>query len=302
MAQAQARPVRIGALGPRQRSILLAPVLKRLGELGYVEGKNLTVEYRSADGVAERFPSLARELIQAKCDLIISLGTEQSARALLDAKSDIPVIILAFDYDPVKSGIVSSYRRPGGNITGMYVSQSELAAKRLQLLHEIVPKAKRILVLADVFSNAQIGSIRQAAVKLRVEITIESIAGPALDFESAFARGRAAGIDALIVLLSPAFLDQRARIFELAMKYRLPSAGFPPMFAETGFLISYGVNPEAFARAGEIAWSILNGAKPGDLAVEQPTRFELVINAKTAKALGISIPGSIMMRVDRVIE
>ena len=302
IALAQARSVRVGALGPRQGSLLLPPVLKRLGELGYVEGKNLTVEYRSADGVAERFPSLARELIQAKCDLIFSLGTEQSARALLDEKSDIPVVILAMDFDPVKAGIVASYRRPGGNITGMYVSQSELAAKRLELLRELVPKAKRFLVLADFFSKQQIDSVRQAAEKLRVDIVIETIAGPALDFESAFASGRAAGIEALIVLLSPVFFDQRARIFELAMKYRLPSAGFPPMFAEAGFLISYGVNPEAFGRAGEIAWNILNGARPSELAVEQPTQFDLVINLKTAKALGISIPGSIMMRADRVIE
>jgi putative ABC transport system substrate-binding protein len=301
--QPQGRPVRIGALGPRQRSLLLAPVLKRLGDLGYVEGKNLVLEYRSAEGVVERFPALARELVQAKCDLIFSLGTEHSARALLEAKSGIPVVILAYDYDPVKAGIVASIRQPGGNITGMYVAQSELAAKRLELLHEIAPRAKRLLVLADVFSKEQVASVRQAAEQLRVELVIEQISGPVPDFAPAFARGRTAGVEALMVLLSPVFFDHRAKIFEFAMKHQLPSAGFPPLFLESGFVISYGVNPaEAFVRAGDIARSILNGKKPGDIALEQPERFELGINIKSAKAVGLTIPQSILLRADRVIE
>lgn len=300
---AQARTVRIGVLAPRQRLNTLPAALKRLGELGFVEGKNLILEYRSAEGDAVRFPALARELIQAKCDLIFAVGTEHAARALLDAKTSIPVVILAVDYDPVKEGIVSNLRRPGANVTGVYISQPTLAAKRLELLFEIVPKAKRFLVLADAFSKDQLESVREAAKKLRVEIVAETFAAPPYDLAAAFAKGRAAGIEAVAVLGSPVFADRRSGIVELAMKHRLPLVGSNWRFTEAGFLLSYGPNPDtAYIRAGDIAASILKGAKPGDIPVEQPTVFELSVNRKTAKALGISIPPSILLRADRVIE
>ena len=178
LAFAQAQTVRIGFLAPRQDSVSLAPILKRLAELGYVEGKNMVVDYRSADGVAERFPSLARDLIRAKSDLIFAIGPEQSARAVLEAKAGVPVVILAVEYDPVNAGLISSLRRPGGSVTGMVLLQPTLAAKRLELLREIVPKAKRILVLADAFTTEQLEAVRQAAGKLRVEIVVESFAAP----------------------------------------------------------------------------------------------------------------------------
>jgi putative ABC transport system substrate-binding protein len=299
---AQARPVRIGVLAPRQRSLLFPAVLKRLGELGYVEGKNLVLEYRSADGVIERFPSLARELIQAKCDLIFAAGAEHPARALLEAKASVPVVILAHDYDPVRAGIVSNLRRPGGNVTGMVNPEAAIAAKRLELMREIMPKAKRFLVLADPFSRDQLEAVRRAAEQLRFEIVIETFAAPPYDFESAFAKGRAAGIEAVNVLTSPVFTDQRKRISELLVMHRVPAVSFTFGIEEAGFLIGYGVNANAYARAGDIAANILKGAKPGDIAVEQVTEFELVINLKTAKALGISIPQSIAVRADRAIE
>jgi putative ABC transport system substrate-binding protein len=303
IASAQARTVRIGVLAPRQNSIYLPAVLKRLGELGYVEGKNLIVDFRSADGVAERFPSLARDLIRAKNDLIIALGSEHSARALLAAKADVPVVILATEYDPVKAGFVSSLRRPGGNVTGMVLLQPEIATKRLQVVREIVPKAKRILALADRFSTEQLEAVRQAAERLSVEIVVEIFASLPYDLESAFAKGRAARVGAVVAAASPAILDHRTRIAELALKQRLPSVGGNALYTEAGFLISYGVNPaKAFIRAGDIAASILKGAKPGDIPVEQPTEFEFVVNLKTAKALGISIPQSILLRANRVIE
>ena len=303
IASAQARPVRIGVLAPRQNSIYLPAVLKRLGELGYVEGKNLVIDYRSADGVAERFPSLARDLISAKNDLIITVGPEHSAQALLAAKADVPIVILATEYDPVKAGIVSSLRRPGGNVTGMVLLIPETNAKRLQILREVVPKAKRFLVLADRFTAEQLESVRQAAVQLAVEIVAETFAALPYDLESAFARGRAAGVEAVTAFNSPALFDQRVKIAELALKHRLPSVGGQVLWSEAGFLISYGVNPaKAFARAGDMVASILKGVKAGDIPVEQPTEFELAVNLKTAKALGISIPPSISVRADRVIE
>ena len=303
IALAQPREVRIGYLAARQNSLFLAPILKRLGELGYVEGKNLILDYRSADGVAERFPSLARDMIRAKCDLIIAAGPVQSARAVLEAKADVPLVIIAPDYDPVKAGIVASLRRPGGNVTGMVLLPPSLTAKRLELLREVVPKAKRILVLADAFTTDQLETVQQAAGTLRVEIVVETFAAPPYDFEAAFARGVAAGAEVLIVLVSPVFLDQRARIAEQVMKYRVPSVGFPPHREDARFLLSYGTNFEkAVVRAGDIAVSILKGAKAGDIPVEQPTEFELVVDLKTAKALKISIPPSIMLRANRVIE
>jgi putative ABC transport system substrate-binding protein len=263
----------------------------------------MVVEYRSAQGVAGRLPSLARELIQAKCDLIFALGPEQAARAVLEAKSGIPIVILAVDYDPVKAGIISNLARPGGNVTGMFISQPALAAKRLQLMREMVPKAKRFLVLADPFTKEQIEAVRQAAEQLRVEIVVETFAAPPYDLDSAFVKGRAAGVDAVISVTSPIFADRRTSIAELAIKHRLPSAGSNTLYAEAGFLFSYGAKPnKAFVRAGDIAASILKGAKPGDIGVEQTNEFELVVNLKTAKTLGIAIPPSIAVRADRAIE
>jgi ABC-type uncharacterized transport system substrate-binding protein len=303
IALAQARPVRIGLLTLRLPSLFFPAILKRLSELGYVEGKTMLVEYRSAQGVAERLPPLARELIQAKCDLIFALGPEGAARAVLEARAGIPVVILAVNYDPVKAGIVSNLARPGGNVTGMFVSAPVLAAKHLQLMREMVPKGKRFLVLADPFTDEQVEALRRAAEQLRVEIVVETFAKPPYDLGSAFAKGRAAKVDGVISATSPVFADRRADIAELAIKHRLPLAGGFTSFAEAGYLFSYGVKPDkAFIRAGDMAASILKGAKPGDIGVEQPTEFELVVNLKTAKALGIKIPQSIAVRADRAIK
>ena len=303
IASAQPRQVRIGVLAPRQNSIYLPAVLARLSELGYVEGRNLVVDFRSADGVAERFASLARDLIRAKSELIIAIGTEQAARALIDAKAEVPIVILAIEYDPVKAGLVASYRRPGGNVTGMVLLQPEIAAKRLQLMREIVPMAKRFLVLSDKFSPEQLEFVRQAASELKQELVTETFAAPPYDLDSAFAKGRAAGVGAVLALTTPVFFDQRQKIAELAVKHRLASAGGQVLYAEAGFLFSYGVNPaKAFTRAGDIVASILKGTKAGDIPVEQPTEFEFAVNLKTAKALKISILPSILLRANRVIE
>ena len=301
IAFGQTPSVRIGVLAARNPSIVFPQVLARLGELGYVEGKNLIVDYRSADGVAERFPQLARDLIRAKCDLIFAVGPLHAARALLDAKVDVPVVVLAVDYDPVKAGIVASLRRPGGNVTGISSLSSSLMPKRLELLREIVPKAKRILVLSDLFTIEQLESVRQAAVQLRVEIVVETFATLPYDLEAAFARGRKAGADALFVLSSPALTDRQTRIGELVRQYRLPVAGVGSLMEETGMLFRYdAVKP--YVRAGDMAVSILKGAKAGDIPMEQPKEFELVVNLKAAKALKISVPQSILLRANRVIE
>ena len=299
----QVRHVRIGILAPRRSSGYLPAVLKRLGELGYVPGKNLIVDYRSADGVAERFPSLARDLVLGKNDLLFAIGSEQSARALIDAKPGSPIILLAVDYDPVKAGLVSSLRRPGGNVTGVMLLTPQLQGKRLELLREIVPKAERFLVFADAYTLEQLESLRAAADKLQVRLILETFGSLPYDFSSAFRRGVTAGAEALLILQSPVHSDERVRIFELAMKHRLPSFAPNVGHSEVGHLLSYGVNSAtAFSRAGDIAVSILKGTKAGDIPVEQPTTFDLAVNLKTAKALGITIPETIMVRATRVIQ
>lgn len=302
IAIGQARPVRIGVLAPVANSRFVPPALKRLKELGYVEGKNLVIDYRSSEGVPERYPALARELIRAKSDLILAIGSERSVRALLEAKAVAPVVIVATTYDPVKAGIISSLRRPGGNITGMFFPIFELAAKHMELMREIVPKAKRYLVLADPFTDSQLEVVRKAAEQLRVEIVVERFEALPYDFDSAFVKGKAAGTDAVIVLDSTAWGPMR-KIAELAAKHRLPSVVNVQHIGEPEFLIGYGANfNTAFVRLGDIMASILKGVKPADIPLEQPTQFELVVNQKTAKALGIKIPASIMLRATRVIE
>ena len=302
-AAEQVRHVRIGILSPRPISAYFRAVLKRLGELGYVPGKNLIVDYRSADGVAERFPALARDLVLAKNDLLFAIGAEQAARALIDAKAGSPIILLAVDYDPVKAGLVSSLRRPGGNVTGMMLLTPQLAGKRLELLREILPRAQRFLVFTDGYTLEQLESLRAAADKLQVRLIVETFGSLPYDFESAFRRGVTAGAEALLILQSPVHSDERVRIFELAMKHRMPSFASTVGHSEVGHLLSYGVDPAtAFSRAGDIAVSILKGTKAGDIPVEQPMTFDLTVNLKTAKAMGITIPQTIMVRATRMIQ
>jgi putative ABC transport system substrate-binding protein len=304
-AMGQVRTVRIGALVGRRNSVFLPGILKGLAEHGYVERTNLTVEYRSADGAPERFPALARELIDAKCDLIFAIGSEQGARALIEAKSPIPVVIFANEYDPLRAGIVSSLRLPGGTITGVFTSQIELGVKRMELMHEILPTAVRYLVLGDAFTKDQLNTMRNAARQFGVEIVEETFRTPPYDIEAAFARGRLRRIEALIVLASPSLFDQNAKISELTVEQRLPaSVGYPVVnLGETGFLLSFNVDAaRLMGRAADIAASILKGSRPGAIPIEQASKYELVINLKAAKALGISVPNSVLLRADRVIE
>lgn len=254
--------------------------------------------------MAERFPPLARELIETKCDLIFVIGTELAARALIDAKSPVPVIVIANDYDPIQAGIASSLRRPGGNLTGVVLSQIEVAAKRLEIMREILPKAARYLVLSDVFTKDQLDATQQAARQLGVEIVPEIFGAHPYDIEAAFARNRAR-VDALMVLTSPQLFDLRASVSASATKHRLPaSVGFPVAnWGEAGFVLSYTENQDKLAaRAGDMAARILKGANPGEIPIEQPTTYEMVINLKTAKVLNIRVPISVLVRADRVIE
>jgi ABC-type uncharacterized transport system substrate-binding protein len=303
LATAQTQRVRIGALGPRRNSVLLPPALRRLAELGFVEGKNLVVDYRSADGAVERFPALARELVSAKCDLIFAIGTVHAAQALMATKTRIPVVILANDYDPVKAGIVTNLRRPGANITGVVISEADVLLKRLEIMHEILPKAQRILVLFDSFTSDQLETIQDAARARKLVIIAEDV-GPHSDaLAGAFAAGAKAEADAVMILTSPRLFDRREAALSLAIKHRLPAVTSAAQWGESGVLFAFGANFEkAFVRAGDIAGKILRGTSPGDIPVERATEFELVVNVRTARALGIAIPSPILVRADRILQ
>jgi putative ABC transport system substrate-binding protein len=294
--------VRIGVLSPVKQPGALPMIVKRLGDLGFVEGKNLTVELRSSDGVVERFTPLARELVQANCDLIISYGSHQSARALMQATASIPIVILAINYEPVAAGVVASLRRPGGNVTGIYVPTLLLAAKRLQLLREVLPKAKRILFLGDVFTSNELEATRAAASRLDMEVVAAKFVSQPYDIAAALERGRAAGVDALVLPASPVFYVERARVERLVARTRLPTIVAAPAYIDIGFM-SYGVDaPQAFGRAAGIAASILKGANPGEIAVEQAAVYEIVVNLKVARAIDLRIPQSVLLQATRVIE
>jgi putative ABC transport system substrate-binding protein len=300
----QKRTVRIGVLSPRPKSVILGPVLGRLRELGYVEGRNLILEYRSAGGVADRFPALARELVAAKCDVIFAAGSIHPALALRDATSDVPIVIVAIDYDPVKAGIVQNLRRPGGNITGVYLSILELVSKRVEILHEVLPKATRFLTFADAYSVDQVEAMRQTAERRKMQLITHTFGSPPYAFAHAFERGEKAKVEALLLPTSPPYFDGRETIYELALKRRMPlGVGGSAWWAGTGWLLGYGVIVEkSYARAGDIAASILNGTSAGEIPVEQPSDFELAINLRTAKSLGLAIPQAVMVRASRIVE
>jgi putative ABC transport system substrate-binding protein len=304
-AHAQQHIARIGILsnGARATSTPAIMLFQRLAEAGYGEGKNAAIEFRSSDGNLELVTQQARELLGLKLEIIIAIGPIAPVRALIAEKATLPVVFLAIDYDPVDSGIVASYNRPGGNYTGAYIAQPALAVKRLELARELAPQAKRVLVVYDEFSRQQFTAVSAAAAKLGVGIETVEFKGSTYDYAAAFRQGRRAGAQALVGLMSPAFFRDRMKIAEAAAKERLFAIGGANEFTEAGYLMSYG-SPFAkvVERATELAVRILKGAKPADLPVEQVNVFEFAVNMKTAKALGVKIPNSILVRADKVIE
>jgi len=271
-----------------------------LHELGYVEGRSVRFEERWAHGRIDRLPRLAAELVQLRVDILVTGGGE-SARAAKKATATIP-IVMATGADPVRLGVVESLGRPGGNVTGVTSLSTELIAKRVELLRELLPKASRIAVLSDGTSNSLMSVREVEAVARSLGFATHPISAAHLDdFDRALT---AAGKEqALIVIASPPLFTERKRIADLALKHRLPTVVGGREYAEAGGLFSYAVSyPALFRRAALYVDRILKGAKPADLPVEQPTTFELVINLKTAKALGLTIPPSLLLRADQLIE
>jgi len=307
-AQQPGKMPRIGYLGsgyadsPRTQS--LHEVFRRgLREHGWVEGQNIAVERRFAEGKTERFPELAAELVRLQVDVIVT-GGSQTARAAKEATRTIP-IVMAVSGDPVGSGLVASLARPGGNITGLSIQATEVGGKRLELLKEAVPQASRIAVLwnaAEPGKELEWQDTQRAAQALGVTLHSVEVRGPE-DFDRAFAAIARERPDALLTFSDPLTLQHQRRIVDFATQNRLPLMSEGKEFAEAGGLMTYGASlPALFRRAAYYVDRILKGAKPADLPVEQPMKFELVINLKTAQALGLTLPSILLFQADEVIR
>jgi putative ABC transport system substrate-binding protein len=276
---------------------------EQLRELGYVEGQNVIFESRWGDGQVGRLRSLAAELIDAKVDILVTASSE-AALAAKQATGSIP-IVTATGADPVKLGLVASLARPGGNVTGVFSLSNELAGKRLEFLKQLIPRVSRVAVLRESDNRASALTLRDAesAAKL-LGLVVQGVGvRGSKELDAAFVAMKRARADAVMVLETTAFFADRRRIADLAVMHRLPMAAQAKEFAEAGALVSYGTDyPDLFRRAATFVDKILKGAKPADLPVEQPTKFELVINLKTAKALGLTVPPSLLRRADEVIQ
>jgi len=305
-AQQPARIFRIGILIPSSASLNSARVeafRQRLREHGYVEGKNIVIEYRYAEGKLERLPDLAAELVRLKVDVIVT-AAGPAISAAKKASATIP-IVFATAADPVGSGYVSSLARPGGNITGLSLMAPDLDGKRLELLKEAFPKVARVAFLWNSGGiRGNLSLTEMEAVAKALGLKLQSLPVRSLDdFESAFAQAKREGAQALITSVNPLIANQQRQVLDFAAKNRLPAMYPFSEFAEAGGLMSYGPNiTDLFRRAADFVDKILKGTKPADLPVEQPTKFEFLVNLKTAKQIGMTIPQKVMARADRVIK
>jgi putative ABC transport system substrate-binding protein len=305
-AQQQAKVFKIGWLGVRPDDLTAGVELLRreLRALGYVEGKNITLEYRSADNKLERLPALADELVRLKVDVLV-VAASNEARAAKNATRTIPIVGANLG-DPIATGLVKSFARPGGNLTGFTPIAGELAGKRLELLKETIPKLSLVAVLWDPQNSSvadQTWKEHQLPAR-ELGLQLHSMEVSRADkFESAFKESIKKGSGALAVTLSPLINSNQRRVAELAAKNRLPAIYSRADFVENGGLMSYGSGQaERFKRVAVYVDKILKGAKPADLPVEQPTKFELVINLKAAKQIGLTIPPNVLARADKVIK
>jgi putative ABC transport system substrate-binding protein len=305
-AQQPAKIPRIGFLAgvsPSAISARLESFRQGLRELGYVEGKNIIIEWRSAEGKLDRLPALAADLVRLKVDVIVSAGP-QVTRAAKEATSTIP-IVMAQEFDPVGTGFVASLARQGGNITGLSTLSPEISGKQLELLKETVTKLSRVAVLGTSTSPGNAQALREmevAAGVLGVKLQYLDVLSPK-DIEIAFRAASKGRAGAVLVLPSPVLTSQRTQIVDLAIKTRLPAIYWRSDLVEAGGLMSYGASQNDLdRRTATYVDKILKGAKPADLAVEQPIKFEFIINLKAAKQIGLTIPSNVLARADRVIR
>ena len=276
-------------------------VRRGLRDAGYVDGRNVRIEYRVAHGREDRLATLAQELVQLKVNVIV-VGAEASARAAKQATRTIPIVFAMYDVDPVAAGLIESFRHPGGNITGIFSQQSELVGKRLELLRELLPGLTRVAVLSDAFSRLQLDQTSSAARALNIELDLIEMQPP-YDFGRAFKRIDQNSDQALVVMFSPVFNSQQGQIAGLAVRSKLPTMFQHPDSTRVGGLMAYGPSrEEIFTRTAYYIDRILKGATPSDLPVEQSSNFQLTINMRTAKSIGVVVPESLLSRADEVIR
>ena len=305
-SQETERVARVGLLGPTLDSPVTGPAyqifLSELRKLGFTEGQNLILDHRRTDeGMPQAFAG-ANELVAAKAAVLVSWGPEIALQAAAAARPPVPIVMIAFNYDPFARGYVKTLAQPGGNITGLFYRQLELGAKQLELLVEAFPERTRLAVLWDLQSTDHHVAVERTAQSMGLSVHALKLEEP-YDFEVAFRTLAEGGAQMLHVLSTPAFTPHRARIAELAIRHRLPTMFIWRAYVEAGGLMSYGVdNGPLFRRAASYVAKILRGARPADLPVEQAANFEFAVNLKTANALGVTLPTSTLLRADEVIE
>jgi putative tryptophan/tyrosine transport system substrate-binding protein len=307
-AQQAGRVVKIGFLGPAidSPSSMFVPVyqafLAQLRTLGFIEGQNLIVTYGAVDDT-RGLSAVATELVQVRPELIVVSGTEPMLQAVRAASDTVPIVLVAVNFDPIARGYVASLARPGGNITGLVFQQLELAQKQVELLTQAFPGKTHLAALFDTQSADQFSAAERSAKSLNLQIRGYKLEMLPYDFEAAFRSVVADGAQMVLVQSSPHFIPHQTQIGELAKAYRLPTMFLQRPYVETGGLMSYGVDfSPMFRRTAEYVAKILKGTKPADLPIEQATKFEMVINLKTAKAIGVELPTAILLRADQVIE
>ena len=305
-AQQPKKIPRIGYLGVNPRSVNLARIeafQQGLRELGYSEGKNIVIEWRSAEGKVDRLPALASELVRLKVDIIVTNGPI-STRSAKQATATIP-IVMTFDDDPVGNGFVDSHARPGGNITGLSTLSPEISGKQLELLKEVVPRLSRVAVFGSSIQPGNAQSLKEVELAARafgVQLQYLDVLDPT-DIETAFRTAGTWRAEAVLALASLVLNSHRTQVGELAVKSRLPAIYRRPEFVEDGGLMSYATSyTDLNRRAATYVDKILKGAKPADLPVEQPKKFEFIINLKAAREIGLTIPPNVLMRADNVIK
>jgi putative ABC transport system substrate-binding protein len=306
-AQQTGRIARVGVLGPDLSNPVTGPgyqvFLSELRKLGFTEGQNLVMEYRRTDEGLQKAFTGANEIIAAKADVLVANGPEIALQAATAARPAVPVVMLANNYDPFARGYVKSLAQPGGNVTGLFYRQPELAVKQLELLVEAFPERTRVAVLSDSASPDQLSAIEGAVQSMRLSLRSLKLENPPYDFDAAFRTVVQGEAQMLHILSSPLFTPQSALIAELAIRNRLPTMFIFRHYVEAGGLMSYGVDTKPmWRRAASYVAKILRGAQPSDLPVEQAANFEFAVNLKTAKAIGVTLPTSILLRADEVIE
>ncbi len=305
-AQTARKSVRVGVLRPAPDDPVFRsnydPFRQALRENGFLEGQNLTIEYRVRAGNPEQILALASELVRLNVDAILAISPA-ALSAAARATTSIPIVAVDLETDPIAAGFATGLARPGRNITGLFLDFPELSGKWIELLKEVVPRLARVAVLWDPATGpVLLKGAEVAAQTLRVQLVPLEARNPG-DFSEAFRSAAAGRTEAILVLPSPVFNSARKQIVELAAKHRTPASMPFPGFAEDGGLMAYGPHlTTMFRQAGAIMVKVLRGSRPGEIPIERPTRFELVVNLRTAKALGLAIPQSVLLRSDRVIE